>query len=445
MIGDKGLSEAAIGEQGLYLEDSILKTLMASPALLPLATRHVDERTFSWGVNKIIWKELCEIITPELGKAEQPRGGTGLLTQLKARLKAHDVQGICDAADKIFINGATATHRLNQVSKEAAEIALRGRIAQLIESYPSKVRDTSESLEEVLGDASTRINEFTDQHRESGKNWKVRSGETVGDVEEYLKTPELKGLSSGIQKLDELLCGLMPGELSVFCARPAAGKSSLAAYMADHNAKQGKSVLFISLEMDASLLDFKRLAIMTGIPSWKFRRKSLTADEGTAMAVVMEEFKSQKFYYDADPNLTISSIRASIDFYAQVLKGVDLIVVDYLQLLARDPNNLNNEIDLITKSLRAIAKTYGAHMLCLAQLSRGVEQRADKRPIMSDLRSSGAIEQHADQIIGIYRDEYYNPQSVEPCTTELGVLKNRNGTTGVAKVCHDLSISTYYS
>jgi len=433
----------AIREQSLYVEECLIKTILLHPHLLPQASQWVSKETFRFGINRVIWEHLEEIIAPEIGKSKTILGGSAILPMLCARLKGLGNKESANAAQRILNTAASASHRIGQIAQEVSEIDFRYRLKDELDKYGERLTNPEDKLRPLIEKLSTSINEFSDSHNNSERDWVIQTAHTVSSFDEYMDSPTVVGLTTGLRDLDKKLGGLMPSEMSVFAARPAIGKSSIAAFIADHNVKNDKRVLFVNLEMEPLLLDFKRLSIQTGVPSWKYREKKLTAEEREYSAVVWETFQTQPLFYHSDPSSTVDTIRASVEFFAQRHGGIDLIVVDYLQLLAKDPNNLNNEIDLITKSLRAIAKSYEAHIMCLAQLSRGVEGRQDKRPVMSDLRSSGAIEQHADQIVGLYRDEYYNPDSMDSSITELIVQKNRNGSTGTVKVLHELDKSTY--
>ncbi|AOV17817.1 replicative DNA helicase [Acidihalobacter aeolianus] len=250
----------------------------------------------------------------------------------------------------------------------------------------------------------------------------------------------LPGLATPWPDLDDITTGLHRGEMIVLAGRPSMGKTALALNAAQHAAENGARVAVISLEMTAAGLADRMIAAASGLPLSHIRdpRKldgggeaawaQLTA--GVARLSAMEGELS----LDDRPALTIPQIRESLRGMRASMGGLDLVVVDYLQLVVSEGENRTQEVSKISRGLKAIAKDFDVPMVALSQLNRGLEQRTDKRPTLGDLRESGQIEQDADLIAFIYRDEVYNEDSPDKGTAEIIIAKQRNGATGTVRL-----------
>ena len=263
--------------------------------------------------------------------------------------------------------------------------------------------------------------------------------------EEMLKFEELAsrdddetvGLTSGFTKLDKMTAGLQPGDLLILAARPSMGKTALALNLALNGALLGGAGVGIySLEMSRHQLVDRLLCSLGLIDGTKLRTGSLDADDWDRLNTASEQLRQLKIHINDRPGLSIGEVRAD----ALQLKSKDpslgLILLDYIQLMgATDPRASRvQQVSEMSRGLKALAKDLNVPVVALSQLSRGVEQRQDKRPMMSDLRESGAIEQDADVILFIYRDEYYNPDSADQGLAEVIIAKQRNGPTGTVKL-----------
>ena len=243
---------------------------------------------------------------------------------------------------------------------------------------------------------------------------------------------ELLGIPTGFTDLDKILGGLQKSDMVILAARPSVGKTSLALTIA-HNAarKFSQRVAFFSLEMSSEQVVQRIISAETGIDSQRLRRGRLNDDEWGRFMKAYSELAGILFFIDDSPGLSALEMRTK----ARRLKsefGVDLLVVDYLQLMRGDFRSENRvqEISSISRALKALARELNVPVLALSQLSRGVESRTDKRPILSDLRESGALEQDADVVIFIYRDEMYNEATERPNIADVIIAKQRNGPTG---------------
>ena len=246
----------------------------------------------------------------------------------------------------------------------------------------------------------------------------------------------LTGVASGFQKLDAITNGLQGSDLIILAARPAMGKTSFAITVATNAATQeGKAVAVFSLEMGADQLVMRMLASEARIELQKLRSGFLSDNDWPRLANAAQRLAEARIYIDETPAITPFELRSRARRLA--LEGpLDLIVVDYLQLMTigRRLDSREQQISEISRSLKALAKELHIPVIALSQLNRGVEGRTDKRPLLSDLRESGAIEQDADIIMFIYRDEVYNPETEDKGVGEVIIGKHRNGPTGTVRV-----------
>ncbi len=247
---------------------------------------------------------------------------------------------------------------------------------------------------------------------------------------------QVTGLSTGFADLDELTAGLQPSDLIILAARPSMGKTALAMNLAETAALRGKkAVAVFSMEMSSSQLAFRLISSLGRINQQHLRTGDLEEEEWPRVTSAITMLSDAKIFIDDTPALSPGDLRSK----ARRLKrehDVGLIVIDYLQLMQvpGSKENRATEISEISRSLKALAKELNVPVLALSQLNRSLEQRVDKRPMMSDLRESGAIEQDADLIMFIYRDDYYNSESPDKGLAEVIISKQRNGPTGMVKL-----------
>jgi replicative DNA helicase len=288
----------------------------------------------------------------------------------------------------------------------------------------SRMRDGGpEKVNELLVNAVQRVNELF----ESGSS--------------------LTGLSTGFDDLDNQTAGLQKADLVIVAGRPAMGKTSFAMNIAEHAAMSAQgAVLVFSMEMPSEQLVMRMIAGLGRIDFTRLRTGKLKDDDWTRFTGAVAQLKDKELFIDDTPALTPNELRSRARRVARMSKhGIALIVVDYLQLMrtAQEAENRVNEISEISRSLKAIAKELHCPLIALSQLNRGLEQRADKRPMASDLRESGAIEQDADLILFIYRDEVYNEASAAKGTAEIIIGKQRNGPIGTVRLAFKGSLTKF--
>jgi replicative DNA helicase len=254
----------------------------------------------------------------------------------------------------------------------------------------------------------------------------------------------IAGLSTGLTDLDKFLNGLSAPHQYILAGRPGMGKSALGTHIADNLARHGKRVLFFSLEMSAQQIVQRRLASATRIPLEMIQKPwTMPNDKRALLYDASGRMAQQQFFIDTSPGVTPAQVRAKANrIYAE--HGLDLIVIDHLHLMRPDVKNTRHDQDFneITQALAELAKRLSVPILTLAQLNRSLESRQDKRPMLADLRESGAIEENAYAVMFLYRDSLYNELS-DANITKVIVAKNRDGVTGDCDIYSNLSIMHY--
>jgi replicative DNA helicase len=239
----------------------------------------------------------------------------------------------------------------------------------------------------------------------------------------------ISGLCSGFVDLDEMTSGMHPGDLIVIAGRPSMGKTSLAMNIAEHVAiKEEKTVAVFSLEMPKVQLSDRLLSSVGKIQFSKIRSGKLDDDEWNRLTVATGKLNTDRIVIDDTSSIGVMEMRISLR-RIQRKHGLGLVLIDYIQLMNGDGENRTQQISHISRGLKAIAKDFNVPVIALSQLSREVEKRPNRRPVMSDLRDGGSIEQDADVIAFIYRDEVYNKDTQHKGVAEILVRKQRNGPT----------------
>lgn len=289
------------------------------------------------------------------------------------------------------------------------------------------------SIDGVLDDAEKVI--FNISNKRSSNSfiqldiWLKKTFQHLSDIKSHTKG--ITGIPSGFAQLDQMTSGFQNSDFIVLAARPSMGKTALALCIALSAARNGVATGIFSLEMSAEQLTLRLLSAESGIGHHNIRNATISSDEWVDLTNVAAQLAEMKVFIDDTAMLDIMTLRAK----ARKLKiehGLQFLVIDYLQLLhsTKKHENRHQEVSDISRSLKALAKELNIPIIALSQLSRAVDSRMDKRPMLSDLRESGAIEQDADLIMFLYRDAVYNQDTENPALAELIIGKQRNGPTG---------------
>ena len=327
---------------------------------------------------------------------------------------------------------------VGRYAKIVQEKAMLRGLGQAATDIAEMVSDQVGSSSEILESAEKKI--YALRKGERGDSLE-HIGTTLHKVfdrltELSLSDSAIPGLSTGLRDLDTKINGLNKSDLILIAARPAMGKSAFSLNLGVSVAKQyGKTVAIFNLEMSREQLAMRLLAGQSFVDSQKMATGKLSEEEWSKLCMGSAALSQTDIRIDDNPSVTVAEINAK----CRRLDNLGLIIIDYLQLMQGSGYGKNNEnrvvvVGEISRSLKIMAKELNVPVFCLSQLSRAVESRTDKRPILSDLRESGAIEQDADSVMFLYRDEYYNPNTEETGTAECIVAKNRHGETGTVKL-----------
>ncbi len=255
--------------------------------------------------------------------------------------------------------------------------------------------------------------------------------EKISNLHDPEAKQKYRGVPTGFTDMDNLLSGFQPSDLVIMAARPSMGKTALALNLAQNAAKRGFGVGVVSLEMSKEQLVERMFCSLLQVDSWKLRTGKLTDEDFARIGGVMDELNSMKIFIDDTSGSSIAELRAKAR-RLQMEHGLDMLIVDYLQLMSMGGNNANRvqEISEISRALKHLARELHIPIVVLSQLSRAVESRPVKIPQLSDLRESGAIEQDADVVMMLYREDYYEEDSQRKGMLDVYVKKHRNGPTG---------------
>ncbi|OKH21099.1 replicative DNA helicase [Hydrococcus rivularis NIES-593] len=297
--------------------------------------------------------------------------------------------------------------------------------------------DTATELDIVLDESEKKIFRLTQKRPQEGL---IPIGDTLvqtlNDIEKLHQKVAQPGIPCGFYDLDAMTSGFQRSDLIIIAGRPSMGKTSFALNIAHNVAKQNLPVAIFSLEMSKEQLALRLLASEAGIESNKLRSGRLSQKELEPLFEALGTLSSLPIFIDDTANATVMQMRSQVRRLQTEHKGeIGLVLIDYLQLMeGSGSDNRVQELSRITRSLKGLAREVQTPVIALSQLSRAVESRTNKRPMMSDLRESGSIEQDADLIIMLYRDEYYHPDTPDRGISEVIVTKHRNGPTGTVKL-----------
>ncbi|MCI5839218.1 MAG: replicative DNA helicase [Peptoniphilaceae bacterium] len=336
----------------------------------------------------------------------------------------------------------------SNVDEYAKTIREKSLLRKLISAGEDIIEDSflqKDSIGDIISKAEDKIFNITQQTSSEGlKKISLTMPETLKILNELaLNEGEITGITSGLSLLDRKLSGFQGSQLLLLAARPAMGKTAMGLSMAWQAAKNGKKVAIFSLEMSSHQLNQRLLSMVSRVDLSNIITGKIADDEWGLIMNAANEIKNTDIYIDETAGITVSQLRSKAKrMKAEV--GLDLIVIDYLQLMSSDSNkeNRQQEISTISRGLKNLSKELNTPVLSLAQLSREADKRSDHKPILSDLRESGAIEQDADVVMLLFREDYYD-ESVNPNIAEIIIAKHRNGETGTIEVYFDKARTTF--
>ena len=379
---------------------------------------------------------------PSLVNTNRPADVITVFEQMQSQGKAEEVGGLAYLNSLAqYVPSSANIRRYAEIVRERS--ILRKLVSVSDEIATSALNTNGRPVTNILDEAEQKIfsiGEEGSRMRQGFQSMDKLVVQLLDRVEEMSQNPnDITGVPTGFFDLDRMTSGMQAGDLIVLAARPSMGKTALAINIAEHVALQEDlPVAVFSMEMGTSQLAIRIVGSIGRIDQGRLRTGKLIDDEWPRLSDAIERLKTVSLSIDETPGLTTSELRASARRLARSCGKLGLVVVDYLQLMSGsgggDGENRATELGEISRGLKMLAKELQCPVIALSQLNRGVEQRTDKRPMMSDLRESGAIEQDADVIMFIYRDDYYNKDSKEPGVAEIIIAKQRNGPTGTVKL-----------
>ncbi len=431
----------------LEAEQSVLGSCFLSKYALQKACETLSEESFYSEKNAKIFASLSSLLD-----SKTPIDITTVTTDLKNKKILSEVGGVEYLTE--ILNFVPTASNIDYYIKSVEDAAVLRRLIETATEIASNGYDTEEDINDTLDEAEKKILNIVKTRKSSEfKTIKEVLIKTESDLEKLAETKgEITGLATGWYDFDKLTAGLHENEFIIVAARPAMGKTAFALNMATHVAMNtDKSVALFNLEMGAEQLALRILSSLGQIEGYKLRTGNLLNEDWKRLNEATAQLSDTNLFIDDTPGITIGEIRAKCRRLASSDKGLGLIIIDYLQLISGGKNygaNRQQEVSDISRSLKTLAMELHVPVIALAQLSRGVEAREDKRPIMSDLRESGSIEQDADIVSFLYRDDYYNKEARredDSSISELIIAKHRNGPTATIELLFKKNTSTFLS
>ena len=417
--------------QSLEAEQSVIGAMIIDKSAIAKALEKLNEEDFYRDGHKVIFKSIREMFSKDMAVDL-----VTLLEYLKSTdmlEKAGGVTYISEVSSSII-----TTANLEAYIKIVEE---KSTLRKLIKSATSIIEESynkQDKVEEVSDLAQKKIFDLAEKQ---GSN----DYEPLSNVLErgFLEIERLfnnkgsiTGVSSGIRDLDAKTSGFQKGDMVLIAARPSMGKTTFSLNIAEHAAlREGKSVVIFSLEMSKEQLAYKLLCSEANVDMLKLRTGNLDDDDWERIARATGPLSKAKIYIDDTAGLSVMEMRSKCR-KIKMEHGIDMILIDYLQLMSGSSGSESRqqEVSEISRSIKALAKEMECPVIALSQLSRAPEQRADHRPMLSDLRESGSIEQDADVVMFLYRDEYYNKETEDKNIGECIIAKQRNGPVGTVRM-----------
>ncbi|QTK08122.1 replicative DNA helicase [Staphylococcus haemolyticus] len=428
-------------------EQSVLGAIILDPQLINSTQEVLLPESFYRGAHQHIFRAMMN-----LNEDGDEIDVVTLMDQLTKEGTLSEAGGPQYLAE--LSNNVPTTRNIQYYTNIVANHALKRRLIQTADSIANDGYDNELELDAILSDAERRILELSSNRQSDGfKDIRDVLGQVYETAEELdQNSGQTPGIPTGYRDLDQMTAGFNRNDLIILAARPSVGKTAFALNIAQKVATHegNYTVGIFSLEMGADQLATRMICSSGNVDSNRLRTGTMTEEDWNRFTIAVGKLSRTKIFIDDTPGIRITDLRSKCRRLKQE-HGLDMIVIDYLQLIqgsgSRASDNRQQEVSEISRTLKAIARELECPVIALSQLSRGVEQRQDKRPMMSDIRESGSIEQDADIVAFLYRDDYYNrgegeddggsfePQSNdENGEIEIIIAKQRNGPTGTVKL-----------
>lgn len=423
--------------QNIDAEASLLGAILIDTDAIVRVADKIDSDDFYDRKHQLIYQAIVDLY--------EARSAIDVLT-LANRLKADnylDAAGGSSYLTELTNFVPTAAH-VEQYAEIVAQKSLRRKLIKSAQEIVGLGYNESNTLQSLIEEAESSLFNVSQRHvKQDIVSMETILGDSFDRLDELHRDKgKIRGVPTGFRDLDNILAGLQRSDLFILAARPSMGKTALSLNLAHNVAvKAEKPVLIFSLEMSKEQLVDRMLSMESGVDAWALRTGNLTDSDFEKIGHAMGALSEAQIFIDDTPGITVSELRTKARREAHV-RELGLIVVDYLQLMSgggkyASEGNRVQEISEISRGLKGIARELNVPLVALSQLSRSVESRSPQIPQLSDLRESGSIEQDADVVAFIYREDYYNPESERKNITDILIKKHRNGPTGSVELYFD--------
>ncbi|GAA0684275.1 MULTISPECIES: replicative DNA helicase [Clostridium] len=414
----------------LEAEQSVLGSMIIDKTAIAQVTEVLKTDDFYRDSHKIIFAGIMDLFQKDI-----PIDMITLIEHLKSIDKLEGAGGISYITE--ISNSVPSIANLNSYIKIVDEKAMLRRLIKASNEIIEKSYSGQDQVENVVDFAQKKVFDIAEK-RSSSDFESISAVLERGflEIERLFNNKgEVTGVPTGFRDLDDKTSGFQRGDMVLIAARPSMGKTTFALNIAQHAAlKSGKSVVIFSLEMSKEQLAYKLLCAEANVDMLKLRTGNLDDEDWENIARASGPLAASKIYIDDTAGVNVMEMRSKCR-RIKIEHGIDMIMIDYLQLMSgTGGESRQQEVSEISRSIKALAKEMQCPVVALSQLSRAPEQRADHRPMLSDLRESGSIEQDADVVMFLYRDEYYNKETEDKNIGECIIAKQRNGPVGTVKL-----------
>ncbi len=435
--GDAQLDYLRVPPHSVEAEQSVLGGLLLDNAAFDRITDVVREDDFYRFDHRIIWQHIARLIA-----LARPADVVTVYESLASAGKADDVGGLA------YLNAlAHNTPSAANIRRYAEIVRERSMLRKLVsvadEIAAAAFNPQGKEARQLLDEAESRVFQIAQEGARGAAGFQeiqpllTQVVERIDELYHREGGSDITGVPTGFNDLDRMTSGLQAGDLVIVAGRPSMGKTSFSMNIGEHVAiEQGLPVAVFSMEMGAVQLAMRMVGSVGMLDQHRMRTGKLTTEDWPRLTHAVQQVQEAQIYIDETPALSSMEVRARARRLARQCGQLGLIIIDYMQLMSANSagENRATEISEISRSLKGLAKELNCPLIALSQLNRSLEQRPNKRPVMSDLRESGAIEQDADLILFIYRDEVYNPDSPDKGTAEIIIGKQRNGPIGTVRL-----------
>ena len=445
---DRDIAPLRVPPHSIEAESSVLGGLLLDNNAWDRVADLLAEGDFYRHEHRLIFTAIANHIN-----ASKPADVITVYEKLQSQGKGEEIGGLAYLNSLAqYVPSASNIRRYAEIVRERG--ILRKLVSASDEIATNAFNTQGRPVDKILDEAEQKIFNIGEEGSRMKQGFQAMDTlvvDLLDRVQEMADNPnDITGVPTGFIDLDRMTSGLQAGDMVVLAARPSMGKTALAVNIAEHVAlHEGLPVAIFSMEMGAAQLAVRVVGSIARIDQGHLRTGKLSDDEWPRLTEAIEKLRNVSLHIDETPGLTPTELRANARRLARQCGKLGLIVVDYLQLMSGSAGsqgeNRATELGEISRGLKMLAKELQCPVIALSQLNRSVETRTDKRPMMSDLRESGAIEQDADIIMFIYRDDYYNKDSKEPNVAEVIIGKQRNGPTGTVKLYFQKSQTRFES